>query len=357
MLDNQKIAVISTGNGGQAMAAYLAIRGYRVALYARERERIDMFPQDREFVLTGVVEGRAKVNLISNDIKKTIANAHLILVTTPSQYQSVIAQELAPHLEDGQVIVLNPGRTFGTYAFNKTLLQHGCTKKIILAETETFIFTCRCEKIAHPIIYSIKHDVLVAAHDPKQTALVVDVLSKPFPDIKPAQSTLHTGFGNIGMIFHPLPILMNITKVEAKEKFLFYVEGISPLVSNVLERMDKERVMVAAAYGVLVPSAFQWLLLHYQSSGENLYQRIQNTAAYASINAPIDIDTRYIFEDILTGCVPVYFAGQAIGLETPIIKSVILWASTVYHYDFISHGRNGQQIDFIEMLKLRQEID
>jgi len=353
-LNQNKIAVISTGNGGQAMAAYLTLKGYSVALYAREQERVDMFPADRKFVLKGVVEGTAQIDMISSNMEEVIKDAHLILVTTPAQYHSVIAREVAPCIEEGQILVLCPGRSFGTHAFSEDLKRFGCDKKITLAEMETFVFTCRCEQVARPQIFSIKSDVLTAAHDPAETEKVVEVLSKAFPDIIPAASTLHTGFGNIGMIFHPLPILMNITRVEAKENFLFYLEGISPLVSNILERMDQERLAVAEAYGVKVLSAFDWLKKHYGSTGNNLYERIQNTEAYAKIYAPLDIDTRYIYEDILTGCVPVYYAAKAAGVETPIIKSAILWASTVYHYDFLTNVRNDKKINFNEVYQGRK---
>lgn len=355
-MNQNKIAVISTGNGGQAMAAYLTIKGYSVALYAREQERVDMFPADRIFTLSGMIEDTARIDLISSNMKEVINDAHMILVTTPAQYQTVVAREMAPFLEDGQVVVLNPGRTFGTNAFAQDLERFGNRKKIILGETETFIFTCRCEKIAQPYIYSIKNDVLTAAHDPALTAQLVEVMSRDFPDIRPAENTLQTGFGNIGMIFHPLPILMNITRVEAKEKFLFYKQGISPLVSNILERMDQERVAVACAYGARILSAFEWLEKHYNAKGDSLYERIQNNPGYSNIYAPIDIDTRYIYEDILTGCVPVYYAGKAAGLETPIIKSVILWASTVYHYDFLARGRNDKQINFEEIYRHSKSI-
>lgn len=352
MLDTNKIAVISSGNGGQSMAAYFANLGYSVSLYAREQDRVDMFPKDRVFKLRGVVEGDPVVDFISSEMCDVIEDAHLIMVTTPTQYHEVVAHEMADCLEDGQIIVLNPGRTFGTYVFKKTLEDDGCTKDVIIAEAETFVFACRCARTAEPVIHGIKEHVRVAAHNAKDTKDVVDALQKVFPGImEEAPSTLHTSFSNIGMIFHPLPILLNITRVEMQEKFLYYRQGITPLVANILERMDNERIEVAWAYGIEVPSAFDWLGIHYGAEGETLHERIQNTEAYANIYAPIDIDTRYIYEDMLTGCVPMFYAGQAIGIDTPIIKSAILWASTVYGTDFIQHGRNEDKIDFEQLLR------
>lgn len=354
-MKDKKIAVISSGNGGQAMAGYFSNLGYRVALYVREQERVDMF-KSNDFVVGGAVECTTEIDLISCNMDEVIEGAYLIMVTTPSQYHSIVAKAMAPYLKDGQMVILNPGRTLGSYEFDKVLSDNGCTADITLGETETFIFTCRCLKLGHPIIYSIKTGVEVAAHKPERTPLLVEALSELFPGIHAAKSTLHTGFCNIGMIFHPLPILMNITRVEAKEGFLFYMDGISPLVANILERLDKERVSVAKALGVDVLSAYDWLYERYGSEGENLYERIQNTKAYATVLAPTDIDTRYIFEDIRTGCVPVSCAGKKLGVDTYIVDSVIQWASTVYDFDFMSKGRNDRYLDFERIMEDAKNI-
>jgi opine dehydrogenase len=256
MTGKQKIAVISTGNGGQALAAYFSIRGFDVAFYARDPERVDMFPSNR-FTLSGEAEGEASVNLISCDMESVVRGAYLIMVTTPAQYHHVVGAAMAPHLTDGQTVILCPGRTFGTYAFERILRENGCNAGITLGETDTFMFTCRSAVIGRPVIYKIKNTLYAAAHAGGSTQALAALLSEHFPAITiiPAESVLYTGFSNIGMILHPIPILMNITRVEAKEDFLFYIDGISPLVAGILEKMDAERVAVARAFGVEVSDA------------------------------------------------------------------------------------------------------
>jgi len=345
----KKIAVISSGNGGQSMAAYFTYLGYKVALYAREAERVDMFP-DNHFVMSGAVEAEVDVDLISADMGRVVKNAFLIMVTTPAQYHPIVARAMAPHLVDGQAVVLNPGRTFGTLAFSKVLSECGCKADIMLGETDTFVFTCRCPELRKPQIYKIKDSVRLAAHDKSYEERLLGVLHEIFDMFSLAESVLHTGFSNIGMIFHPMPILMNITRVEAKEDFKFYMQGISPLVASILEKMDVERVMVANAYGVRVSTARQWLAEAYGSRGYSLYEQIQNTDAYKTVLAPTDIDTRYIFEDILTGCVPTSCAGRVAGVNTDVIDTLIKWASIIYGRDFRAEGRNEHLIDFNSFL-------
>jgi len=345
-----KIAVISSGNGGQSMAAYFTYLGYRVALYAREAERVDMFPNFK-FTISGEVNAEVEAELISSDMGAVVKDAELIMVTTPAQYHPIVARAMAQHLVDGQAVVLNPGRTFGTLSFAKVLSECGSRADIMLGETDTFTFTCRCIEILKPQIYKIKDAVRLAAHNNDYADELLALLHEVFSMYSLAESVLYTGFSNIGMIFHPMPILMNITRVEAKEEFKFYMEGISPLVAGILERMDAERVAVAKAYGVSVPTARQWLEDCYGSRGITLYEKIQNTDAYKTVLAPTVMDTRYIFEDVLTGCVPTSCAGKAAGVQTDTLDALIKWASILYDRDFYAEGRNENLIDFESFLK------
>ncbi len=331
------------------MAAYFKQRGYEVSLYAREKERVDMFLTN-EFHLTGVMQSDVTIDLISCDMAEVIKDAHLIMVTTPSQYHHVVAAEMANCVLDDQIVVLNPGRTFGTYEFMQVLRNNGCKSLPILAEIETFIFTCRCEQPGYPILFGIKSDVLVAAHDYANNKIVVDCLQKVFDSCEIVGcTTLETGLQNIGMVFHPIPVLMNLTRIEKKERFLYYKEAISPLVAELLEKLDAERVAVAKALKVPIFSAKEWMRDRYGCQGDTLYELIQDNVAYNDVYAPTSKYTRYIFEDISTGCVPVSCMGKKIGVPTPVIDSVISWASSVYDFDFYKNGRNSEKMGLDSM--------
>lgn len=332
------------------MAAYIALKGYSVSLYAREQERVEMFPNNL-FELNGILNDTAVIDLISCNMEQVIKGAYLILVTTPAQYHSAVASQMAPYLKDGQAVVLNPGRTFGTCEFSQVLEQKGCIAEILLGEADTFVFTCRCEEPGHPHIYDMKSKVKIAAHKKENTQVLTDMMNNLFQNMESAQSILHTGLSNIGIIFHPLPTLMNLTRIEAKEIFRYYIDGISPLVANILEELDNERLETAEKAGISILSVCDWLKERYGSTGKNLYECIQNTHAYANVMAPFDIDTRYIYEDIQTGCVPVSCLAKELGVKTKIMDSAISWASIIYKRDFYEHGRNSSKLDFKKILR------
>lgn len=350
MLNKNKVAVISSGNGGQSLAAYFSYKGCESTLYAREQERVDMFPSN-SFEVSGEIEGAVPISLISCDMRRVIEDAHLIMVTTPSQYHHIVAASMAPYLADGQIIMLNPGRTFGTHIFEQVLAEQGCTKRVLIAEAETFIFTCRCLSVGKPCIYKIKNHMKVAAHNPRDTEQVVETMQRFFPTVTGAGSVLETGLGNMGLLFHPLPVLMNLTRIEKEEHFLYYKEAITPLVAYMLERMDKERLAVAEALHVATLPVMEWLNDKYGSTGSCLYDCLQNTEAYSDVYAPTALNTRYIFEDVPTGCVPLLCVGSKLSIDMPVTEGVVRWASAVYHKDFYSLGRNGKALDLDAIIK------
>ncbi len=121
-------AVIGAGNGGKAMAAHLALMGCRVNLFNRTSERIAAIKARRGIDLEnqdGGPRGFGRLALVTSDMSQALANADLIMVVVPSSAHADIARMAAPHLRDGQIIVLHPGRTLGSIEFQKVLLPPG----------------------------------------------------------------------------------------------------------------------------------------------------------------------------------------------------------------------------------------
>jgi len=346
-----KIAVIGAGNGGQAFAAYFTHHGCEVSLYNRSAKALEDIENNDGIELMGVYCYKEKIHLLSTNIEEVIDGAELIMVTMPANAHHHIAKEMTPYLKDGQVIVLNPGRTFGTFNFINVLKESGLKANIILAETDTLVFTCRVLKNGICRIFSLKKELYIAAHNSEETKLVYDMLSKYFDILKPAESVLFTGLSNLGVIFHPVPIIMNIARIECKETFSHYKEGITPTVASLLEKIDEERVEIARALNIEVDSAVKWLNRIYKSEGETLYEALQNNPAYTEVLAPSTIHNRYIYEDIETGLVPLSAIAHKIGVKSNTIDAIINLAILLFDFDFINHGRNENRIDVESILK------
>ena len=340
------ISVIGAGNGGSAIAAYMASCGEMVKL-------CDLFPQYLEGIQAAggielTLDGKTAhqpLYTITDKVGLAIQDAELIMVVTPSFTHEMIAKACAPYLTDGQVVVLNPGRTGGALAFLSAIRQEGCTAEVTVAETQTLIYSCRKTGPASVEIYGVKKEVTVGAFPANRTEHVLELLNVCYPQFVAAKNCLETSLSNIGAMFHPAPVLLNIGRIETDPRgFKYYWEGISPSVAGLVEKMDAERLAVAAAYGIKILSAKQWLKQSYETYGDSLYELIQHNDAYGDISAPKTIDARYVTEDVPMSLVPISDLGALAGVPTPNIDAVIQLTGAIYNRDFRKEGRSAESL-------------
>ncbi len=348
-----KIAILGAGNGGQALAGYLSTKGFPVALFNRSEKRISYIKKKKGIQLCGLVNEFATIDTITTDMKKVIEGADLIMVVVPAQGHKYIARKCAPHLSDGQIIVLNPGRTGGAMEFRNTLLQCGMKKRIYLAEAQTFLFVSRAfEKEVR--ISGIKNSVPIAALPACDTDTVVRVLQQVHESFEKAENVMETSLGNIGAIFHPTTMLFNIGRIESNSQFSYYYEGITPQIARFLEQIDKERQSVASELNINSPSACQWLQKVYNAKGKSLYELIQDNGKYRGVGSPTSLLHRYILEDIPTGLVPMSSIGHHLGIQTRVIDHVVGICSQLYGINFRKVGRTVDSLGLAD--KKRDEI-
>ena len=347
------ITVIGAGNGGTAIAAHLTSAGAKTRL-------CDLFPQYIEGIKTaGGIEltdnGKTvfvSPALVTDDVPAAVQGAKLIMVVTPAFTHKMIAEKICDTLEDGQIIVLNPGRTAGALEFYNTLRTKGCEKDVIVAEAQTLIYSTRKTGDHAVHIYGTKQSVDLSAFPGNRIREVLEVLSPYYPQFTPVPSVLKTSLTNIGSMFHPTPILLNIGRIESDERgFRYYWDGITPSVAALIEKLDAERVAVAKAYDVEVPTAKEWLLRSYTTHGDSLFELIRNNDAYGEIKAPTTIQARYMTEDVPNGLVPIAALGAAAGVSTPNINAVITLACSIYSRDFRKEGRSLENLGLAGMEK------
>lgn len=339
MIDSKTIAVIGAGNGGQALAGHLASKGYVVRIYDRNEEKIRHLNSVKSIELTGALELHGEIELASSDLREVLCDAGLIMIATTATAHRSLAMKMAPILEDGQVIMLNPGRTCGALEFRNTLETNGLKARVYVAEAQTLIYACRIIHNAKVNIIGVKDKVLFAAYPASDTDHVYNVIHSIFEAFTPANNVLQTSFENVGAMFHPAVVLFNEAAIERGNDFYFYRDMTDGL-SRLIEAADKERLAVAAAYGLKPISAFEWVSYAYDGvPGNTLRERMKNNPAYYEILAPRNIDCRQITEDIPTGILPMSELGRVAGVPTPVFDSLIVMCSVLLNRDFRKDGR------------------
>lgn len=340
-----RFAVVGAGHGGLALAGVLGMMGFPVRLLNRSPGRVAPVAELGGIEIEGQLQGFGEVDAATTSAAEALSGAEIVMVVVPASAHRDVARQLAPHLTPAQVVVLNPGRTGGTLEFLATLRDAGWRGKTTVAEAQTFLFASRAVGPARARIVGIKRAVPVAAVPARRTAEVVSKLNGAFPQFVAAQSLWETSLHNLGAVFHPPLTVLNAARIESTGgDFDYYHQGITPAVSAVLEAVDSERVEVARALGVNVPTAREWLFSAYGAGGASLYEAVLNNEGYRGIRAPADLSHRYIFEDVPCSLVPIASLGDMLGVPTPTVKNIVHLASLLHGVDYWACGRTVERL-------------
>ena len=335
-----KIAVIGAGNGGQTFAGYLSMVGYETCLYDIDVEKMETLMKLGGIHLEGRLNGFGKIACFTTDIAKAVKDAEIIMVTTVANAHRAVAISMAPYLEDGQVVVLNPGRTCGALVFKQTLKSVGCTKRIYLGEAQTLVYACRVIKNGHVNVIGIKDEVLLSGLPSADTDFILSKLNSIYPCFKKADNVLNTSLENIGAMFHPCVLLFNAATIERNDMFWFY-RDMTEQVAEFIEKFDAERLAVGRAYGIDLLSVREWIKFAYKDTvGETLCERMRNNPAYHDIKSPSTIFTRQLTEDIPTGVLPILELGKAAYVATPLLESMVHICEALLNMDLHTNGRS-----------------
>lgn len=348
MAQNTRYTVVGAGHGGKAMAAHLALMGKVVTLYNRTFAHVEVIGKRKGIELESYPDGPrgfGSVRKATSDMEEALKDAQVIMLVLPSSAHADVAKLMAPYLKDGQVILLNPGRTCGAIEFDMIARREGCQARYVLAEAETFIYAARSDGPAQARIFRIKEAVPLAALPATQTHLVLEAIEDVYPQFIDGVNVLHTGLNNMGAIFHPALTILNAGRIESTHgDFEFYIDGVTPSVAIVLEALDRERVTVASAVGIRARTAQEWLELAYNVQGDTLYEAIHNQTGYFGIKAPSTLNHRYIFEDIPMSLLPIASLGQQYGISVRAMDSIIRLACIIHRTDYFRRGRTAEKL-------------
>jgi opine dehydrogenase len=148
--------------------------------------------------------------------------------------------------------------------------------------------------------------------------------------LRPARSVLHTGLANLGAILHPVITLLNAHRIWRGDSFDFYTEGVTCAVAAVLAAADRERLRIAAAYGVATCSLRNWIASAYGHVADTIQAALVGNPAYVGIKAPASLEHRYLLEDVPTGLIPLIDLGEAAGVACPTLRSLVDRARAVF---------------------------
>lgn len=338
-----RFSVLGGGNGGQSLAGDLAQRGFHVAaIYDRFPQAVAAVGKRGGVELVGPVRsGFGKIDLATSDLGQAMAAGDVLLVVVPAFGHEWMAENMAPHLRDGQTVVLVPGYPGSTLMFRRIFRERGMTAKILLAETVSLPYATRLVGPAQAGIKGVKQVLHIAALPHADTARVVEILKPALPQLEPVENVLVTSMNVSNPIGHVPTYLLNLGRIEgAMPKGHFdWHDWATPRVKKVSVGIDQERVRVAGALGVRAYTKAELSEMQYLGEPWKIIQPEGEIPASSET-----IPDRFITEDVPHGLVPVALLGRVLSVPTPVTDSLIWIASTVQGVDYWKEGRTLEKM-------------
>ena len=94
-----KIAIIGAGNGGQAIAGYAALKGYKVSLFDRNDAKVKVLQEKGFIELRGQIKGVGYISSFTSNIGEAVADASLVMITTVANAHADVAKAMAPYVK------------------------------------------------------------------------------------------------------------------------------------------------------------------------------------------------------------------------------------------------------------------
>lgn len=343
-MEDLKFAVIGAGAGGTLMSIILKNKGFSVKLMDKDEEKVKILNSLDVLTATGKTEAKEKPDLITTDARVCIDGADFIMVCTTTDEHNNVAKSLAEFVNSNQTIILNPGHMGGVLNFKNALISAGCKSEPVICEASDLMFACRTMEIGHTFHSGIKAKVKLASIPTQNAIAVAKKLEDIFPCYVPAENIFETGFGGGGGMLHSIPCVMNANKVELKEPFDYYMDGLTPGICHIIEKADEERVAVCNALDIDAEPLLDHLKAMYGLKPDNLYDAIQSCEPYKGIKSPANTNHRFFQEDTLCDLVPTSSIGKLLNVPTPTIDSIILLESLMLNKDFMAEGRTAEKL-------------
>ncbi|MEI2744916.1 MAG: NAD/NADP octopine/nopaline dehydrogenase family protein [Ottowia sp.] len=341
-----KIGILGVGGIGLASAAWLAQRGHEAWLWAPRGAARE--PGAGTLVSTGVLDARAQVTWAPS-VAALSAACEVLVVAVPVNGHRTVMDALAPHLRPGQTVIVSSMASLSSLYLFEQARRLGVAD-LTVASIGTTVLTARREAADRVRIMTRRSQLGVSALPTARQGQVLALCTALFGDGFAVQSNaLASALTNINPAAHGPLALFNWTRIERAENWPQY-HYMTPGVAAVIEKLDAERLALAAAFGLQVRSIEQ----HFAQSFGTQAERLADIAAELHAKrggppGPTDIHTRFLAEDVPYGLVFCAALGRLASVPTPATDTLIAAASLICGVDHASGN------DLLEPLGLARE--
>ena len=345
-----EIAVLGGGNGSLAAAIDFTTKGHEVRFWRRNSKAISTLKSASNTMklkdFSGIQE--VKISKVTQSISEAIKGAELIVCPIPATGQSDVANLIAPHLENQQVVLLPPG-SFGSWIFAKSLADSKNNANVSFAESGTLPYLARLNGPLTIAITTRATRLPTGVFPLKNKTHALSVIKQAYPAVEDCGDILSAALMNAGPIIHPPLIIMNAGPIEHFDFWDIHNEGTQPAVRNVTTSLDNERIKIRKKLGY--GEHHFPLADHYNPDGDEwMYGNVAHEKLIDSGDwreKLILTEHRYMREDIEIGLAFMVSVAKWANVATPVADGLLNIGSAICNSNFAKDGRTMENLNLL----------
>lgn len=338
-----RLTVCGSGNAGSAIAADCALNGLDVTLFELPELAAKLVP----FQDPGGIEvtpdsdtvcgktGLARLRRITADPAEAAGDADVIMITVPAMYHARFWEALAPHFQNGQIVLFNTGY-WAALRFAEGWRAGG--ERVILAESNIMPYLCARDGRTVRIARHKRH-FRVAAFPGDLTGHVHDTVRRIYPQYEAVSTVLDTNIASGGNpAFH-------VTLAIPIAGFYFdrYMGGkfysdTTLMGGRLITAYDRDRERLARHLGSAhFQSITEFESRSYEYQGPDIVAMLRRSA-HIDWFATADYLEQVIAEDIRYAYVPMVLLAESLGVPVPALRAMVEITGLMLNRDYWGTG-------------------
>ena len=329
-----KVGIVGAGSIAFGTACLLEQMGHEATLWSPSGERTKELATGKPLKAAGAIAGDFHPK-VAADAAGLVKDAEILIVALPGYGHKAVFDAIVPHIRADQAIVISSHASFGALYLSRELAKRGIIAPIVAWGTT--VVTGRQKGPTDVNVNTVRKKVDIATVPQSRSAEGLALCEKLFGDrFVDRGSLMAIAVSNLNPQNHMGIALCNLTRMERGETWS-QGQNVTPKVGRLLEELDQERLVIAAALGLDVRDIFQHFHLSFHvpvASKSEMNQQMHEAGNGGQ--GPTSAESRYVLEDVPFGLVATAKLGRLVGKPAPLHESGVQIFSALYGRDFVA---------------------
>lgn len=352
--DTVIVGIAGAGAVAFATAACLEHAGHRAVLWSPSGKSTARLAAGEALTAKGALDGQFTPGVATSPLE-LVAGCDVLMLALPGYGHKAVLDAVAPHLRNGQPVIISSHASFGALYLLQLLAKRGVSVPVTVWGTT--LATARQPDLATVSVNTIRSKIDLATVPVSQAAEGLALCQTLFGDrFVLRDDLLAIALSNLNPQNHMGIALCNMTRMEHGET---WSQGgnVTPNVGRLMEALDAERVAIATALGLKVRTIFEHYHLSYHVPIASIAE--MNAELHAKGiggQGPATADSRYVTEDVPYGLAVTAALGRMAGHPAVLHQAGVDLFSAMYGRDFLAENTLLAEIglDSLTLDQLRQ---